>query len=106
MESRIMYIERKAGDVTGTARIGRVNFSKTGRTMYYDEKEFVKVKDGFKHNCIELSTNEEYWISGCKKDGKDALYAAKPTPIDQDIRGEYWTSIRNKSGLKNNATSN
>jgi len=53
MKSRIMYIERKAGSITGEARIGRVKFSKTGRTMYYDGKEFVKIKSGFKDNCIE-----------------------------------------------------
>ena len=30
---RIMYIECKAGGLTGTARIGRVMTSKTGRTL-------------------------------------------------------------------------
>ena len=50
MESRIMYIERKAGDVKGEARIGRVEFSKTARTMYYAGREFLKVKGGYKYN--------------------------------------------------------
>ena len=31
MESKIMYIERKAGELTGDARIGRVSFSKSGQ---------------------------------------------------------------------------
>ena len=30
MKSRIMYIESKAGGLTGPARIGRVTFSKSG----------------------------------------------------------------------------
>lgn len=30
-----MYIERKAGELTGPARIGRVSFSKTGKSLYY-----------------------------------------------------------------------
>ena len=106
MKSRIMYIERKAGSISGEARIGRVKFSKTGRTMYYDGKEFVKIKSGFKDNCIETSTNDEYWISGCKKDGSDALYKPKPTPIDDDVREEYWSVIRNRADLKNNTTAN
>jgi hypothetical protein len=106
MKSRIMYIERKAGSVTGEARIGRVEFSKTGRTMYYDGKEFIKIKSGFKDNCIETTSNEEYWISGCKKDGSDALYTLQPTPIDEDVREEYWTVIRNKPELKNKSTAN
>jgi hypothetical protein len=97
MKSRIMYIERKAGDVTGEGRIGRVNFSKTLRTMYYDGKEFIKVKGGYKYNCIEIATTEEYWISGCKKNGNDTLYGGHiPIEIDEDAREEYWISIRNK----------
>jgi len=35
MKSRIMYIESKAGGLTGPARIGRVTFSKSGATIYY-----------------------------------------------------------------------
>ncbi len=35
MKSRIMYIERKAGGLTGPARVGRVTFSQTGNTLYY-----------------------------------------------------------------------
>lgn len=36
MQTRIMYLERKAGNLTGEARIGRVRFSKTGKTLYMD----------------------------------------------------------------------
>jgi len=32
--TRIMYIERKAGALTGEARIGRVRSNKTGRTLF------------------------------------------------------------------------
>ena len=40
MNARIMYIERKAGELTGVARIGQVTFSKTGKTIYYRGKKF------------------------------------------------------------------
>ena len=107
MKSRIMYIESKPDGVLGEARIGKVTFSKTGRTMYYGGKEFLKVKEGFKHNCIDLNTNEEYWISGCKKDGNDTLYGSnKPVPIDEDVRDEYWTTVRNRPDLKNVTATN
>jgi hypothetical protein len=33
MKSRITYIEKKAGGLTGPARIGRATFSKTGKTL-------------------------------------------------------------------------
>jgi len=34
-----------------------------------------------------------YWISGCKKDGRDRLYPGI-IEIDDDVREEYWTGIR------------
>ena len=35
---RIMFIERKAGALTGPARIGRVTFNRTGRTIFYHDQ--------------------------------------------------------------------
>src|ERR1700689_2854803 len=94
--TRIMYIERKAGELTGAARIGRVTYSKTGATIYYRGKEFRSLKGaGFKANYYEVERGDEYWISGPRKDGDDALY---PTNIaaetDTDVSVEYWTQIR------------
>ena len=97
MKSRIMYIENKAGGLTGAARIGRVTFSKTGKTLYYRGQKFQSLKgDGFKSNYYDLDSGEEYWISGCRKDGADRLYGERlPTAIDDDVREEYWSEIRN-----------
>jgi hypothetical protein len=44
MKSRIMYIERKADGLIGPARIGRVTFSQTGKTIYYRGQEFRSLK--------------------------------------------------------------
>jgi hypothetical protein len=95
-KSRIMYIERKAGNLTGPARIGRVMFSKTGATIYYRGHEFRSLKGaGFKANYYEVATGEEYWISGPRKDGCDALYSTNVrTEIDAEVRDEYWSRIR------------
>jgi hypothetical protein len=38
--SRIMYIENKLGGVRGMAVIGRVIFSKTGKTLKYKDLTF------------------------------------------------------------------
>ncbi len=96
MKSRIMYIERKAGNLTGTARIGRVTFSRTGKTLYYRGKKLQSLKGaGFKSNYYDLASGEDYWISGCKKDGSDRLYGERvPIKIDDDVREEYWKDIR------------
>ena len=81
MQSRIMYIEDKSTGLTGPARIGRVSFSKTGRTLYYRGRSFQSLKGaGFKANYYDIETGEEFWISGPRKDGGDRLY------------GEPWRS--------------
>jgi hypothetical protein len=38
MKPRIMYIERKAGQLIGEARMGRVTFSRSGKTICYRGK--------------------------------------------------------------------
>ena len=103
-----MYIERKAGNLTGTARIGRVTFSKTGKTLYYAGKSFLTLSgSGFKSNYIDVETDEEYWISGCRRDGSDRLYGERtPVEIDEDVREEYWTEIRKLPEYKSRNVSN
>jgi hypothetical protein len=97
MEPRIMYIEKKAGAITGPGRIGRVTFNRTGRTLFYRDHIFRRiVGGGFKSNYIDEATGEDYWISGCKHDGNDRMYGSSaPVEIDDDVREEYWRSIRN-----------
>jgi hypothetical protein len=94
MQPRIMYIECKAGGLTGSGRIGRVSFSKTGRSFYYGGRSFQKCI-GYKANCFDVETGEEYWFSGPRRDGQDSLYGGKaPADIDEDVREEYWLQIR------------
>lgn len=97
-QGRILYIERKAGNLTGEARIGRVTFSKSGRTLYYGGRSFRSLDgQGFKANYYCVETSEEYWISGCKRDGSDRLYGERvPIYIDDSVREEYWTEIRRR----------
>jgi hypothetical protein len=91
-----MYIECKAEGLTGPARIGRVFFSKSGKTIYYRGHEFQSLKGGgFKSNYFDTKTGDEYWISGPRKDGADRLYGERvPVEIDSDVREEYWAKIR------------
>lgn len=92
-ETRIMWIERKDG-LAGPARIGRVTFSKSRKSIQYQGKTFHTLAGrGFKANYADVETGDEYWISGCHKDGRDALYNTD-VEIDEDVRVEYWTLIR------------
>ncbi len=104
--SRIMYIENKSGSLNGPAQIGRVLFSKTFHTIYYGGMTFKIIPGGgFKANWREIESGEEYWISGCRKDGADRLYVSRvPIEIDEDVRREYWCVIRGKPECKDRAT--
>jgi hypothetical protein len=89
MKSQIMYVGGPSG-----GRIGRVRFSKTGRTMYYGDLVLAKSERCLtKANCFDENTGNEYWVSGCKKNGKDTLYPGI-VEIDEDVREEYWGEIR------------
>ena len=98
-QERIMYIENKSeeNDLVGEAYIGRVTFSKTGKSIHYKGKTFQTLSgNGFKANYFDVETGDHYWISGCKKNGEDRLYGERlPIFIDEDAREEYWTEIRN-----------
>jgi hypothetical protein len=90
-----MYIENKSGDeLNGVGRIGRVSFSKTGKTIYYGKSELQSLKGyGFKSNYFDVNTGDHYWVSGPKKNGQDTLYPDY-IQIDEDVREEYWRDIR------------
>lgn len=96
-KTRIMYIENKSECLNGPAKIGRVTFSKTGRSLSYDGRTFQSLKGrGYKANYFDIETGEQFWISGPRKDGKDRLYAdsALAVEVDADAAEEYWQKIR------------
>ena len=93
--SRIMYVEDKSAGLVGPARIGRVAFSKREKTLHYSGLSFRSLAGrGSKANFYCVETHGHYWISGPRRDGQDGLYGYRPTPIDEDVRAEYWTLIR------------
>ncbi len=97
-KTRIMYIEDKSGGLNGPARIGRVTFSKTGRSVHYGGRTFQKMK-GYKANYFDVDMGDEYWISGPRKDGRDRLYDGTTmlVEIDDDVSLEYWRDIRGQT---------
>jgi hypothetical protein len=86
---RIMYVELKSGNDRGLAWIGRVRFSKTGRTVYYRGRT-LRRSQGIAGNHVDVVSGEEFWISGIKADGNDRHWAGGgPVDIDPDVRDEY-----------------
>jgi hypothetical protein len=97
---RIMYIENKSAQPPGQSGV-----SGPGKSLYYKGKTFRSLKGhGFKANYLDIETGDHYWISGPRKDGADGLYGHRPTPIDDDVREEYWTLIRKRPSRKTQKT--
>jgi len=116
-KTRIMYIEQKTGDNAGCARVGRVHFSRTGRTLYYRDKAFMPVGGrgiygnyyGYDRATYEAFMNAEltepgpipgflgeFWISGPKKNGRDRYpcEGSGSVQVDDDVADDYWKVIR------------
>lgn len=92
MKSEIKYIELKSGySDKGPAWIGKVKFSKTGKTVYFNGKSFKRLKSGgISGNYYDLESDDEYWISGVKKNGQDRHWAGGgKIMIERSIVQEY-----------------
>jgi len=87
-----MYVENKDGDIDGVAAsIGWVEFSKSGKTVYYRGRVLKRAAGGgVRGNHFDEETGEEYWISGVKKRGSNTHWAESTSvEIDDDAREEY-----------------
>jgi hypothetical protein len=62
-----------------------------GRTAYYRGRELRRVKGGgISGNHVDVETDEEYWVSGVKKNGEDRHWAGVgEVEIDEDALDEY-----------------
>lgn len=69
MQPQLRYIELKTGHAhNGPAWIARVEFSKSGKTVYFNGKALKGNAHGI---CFDIESGEEYWISGLKKRGSN-----------------------------------
>jgi hypothetical protein len=92
-----MYMEHKGNlrneiDVVGPARIGRVEIVNQGKILRYRGRTFVALS-GDKWNYIDEANQDVFWIAGCNKDGKDALYSTD-VRVDDNTADEYWKKVR------------
>ena len=91
-----MYIELKSGQSDkGPAWIGKVEFSKSGNTIYFNGLALKKMTGtAFAYsdsaNYYDLENRKGYWISGIKKNGQDRHWAGGgKIMIDSSIKDEY-----------------
>jgi hypothetical protein len=90
-----MWIEYKGEGIVGPARIGWVQVKDKRKKLVYRDQSFRSLGGrGFKSNYYDTGSKEEYWITGCRKDGRNALYSTE-VEIDEDALEEYWIRIRN-----------
>jgi len=92
---RIVYVELKqsGSDLSdrGPAWIGRAEFSKTGRTIYFNGRAFQSLDGhGIGANYHDIETGDQYWISGVKKNRQDRHWAGSGTiSVDEAVLDEY-----------------
>jgi hypothetical protein len=96
LRTELKYIELKSGFAdNGTAWIGLVSFSKSGKTIYFDGKAFQSLNGtGISGNFFDLESGDEYWISGVKKDMTDRhKFGGGKIYVEKRILSDYLQTI-------------
>ena len=95
-----MYIEHKTDqNDRGKAWIGEVEFSKSGKTIYFNGfalKKMTGTAYAYSEfsNYYDLENRESYWISGIKKNGQDRHWAGGgKIMIDRKIVNDYLEMV-------------
>lgn len=88
-----LYIERKTrngqslGD-RGPAIIATVEYSKTGRTIYYKGLELQRPSSNMASciygNYFDVKTRDEFWVSGVKKRGSNRYPGFEQLPVIEE----------------------
>jgi len=92
MHKEIKYIELKTGySDNGPAWIGLVSFSKSGKTIYFNDKAFQSLGGtGIQGNFYDIENDDEYWISSVKKDMSDRhKFGNGDILVEKQILREY-----------------
>lgn len=104
MKKDLIYVELKSGyDDNGPACIGYRGSSKSGATIYFHGMAFQSLKGtGISSNYYECASDDEYWISGVKKNGSDRHWAGSgKIKIDKSSIEDYL-SVTGLTALPNN----
>jgi hypothetical protein len=97
-----MYVEQKTDgnrwlNDRGPAEVGKVTFSQTGKTVYFNGKSFLRATDcggGGNYLCIE--TGDSYWISGVKKRRSNRHWAGGGPIVDRTAKVQSTLPTSNR----------
>ncbi len=95
----ILYIERVVGcNHNGEAIIAKVSYSKTGQTIYFNNKTLKKSKGPVtRGNYIDIESKEEYWVSGVKQRGSNRHWAANgynKVIVQKDAKEAFLSTVK------------
>ena len=96
MKPELKYIELKSGfGDNGPAWIGMAEFSKSGRTVYFNGKALKNSNaQRIAGNYYDIENGDEYWISGIKKNGTDRHWAGgRKIMLDRKLVNEYLNLV-------------
>jgi len=76
MPRELKYVERCSGaNHNDEAWIAYVDTSKSGRTVYFNQKAFIRASGLVTGNHLDVDDHAEFWISGVKKRGSNRHWA-------------------------------
>ena len=93
----ILYIEHKSNqDNKGLAWIARIEYSKSGQTIYFNGQALKKLKSPQgEGNYYDLISNDISWVSGVKTDGSDRHWLGSgKIGIDKTVVNEYLSLVK------------
>lgn len=91
MPRRVMFVQLKTGHDSdrGPSRICWVDFSKSFATARCLGRELRRRPGLVYGNFRDVDTDEEFWVSGPKRDRTDTRYGPATTVVDDDVREVY-----------------
>jgi hypothetical protein len=86
-----MFVQLKSGYDTdkGPAWISVVRFNRTWHTARWHEKTLRRRPGLFDANFLDVQSEEQYWISGPRRDRGDTRYSGIIPTVDGDARDAY-----------------
>jgi hypothetical protein len=92
---RLMFVQLKTGypGDDGPCWISRVRFTKSWKTAYWRGRTLAR-RRSFDGNFCDVDTDEEFWLSGPKRDRTDARYSSTQPDVDEDVHDIYAAFLR------------